>query len=74
MATDTGRVGDVTVLLYVGLPGADPIEVGSIKVPVYVLQPSGGTNIRLGTLRDIDEAVDYVRESVRTVFTKREDR
>ena len=42
------RVGEVQVIVYVGLPGKDPQAVGTMMVPVEVTQNGEHFEVRVG--------------------------
>ena len=56
-------VGTVQVILYAGLRGAEPIEVGTLSVPLTLRSASTGT-----LEMHLSEALEYVAEDVKRGF------
>lgn len=61
--SDQPSIGSIRVLLYAGLDGETPIEVGSVMIPIR-LDPMRTKGIE-GSLR---EAVEYVAADLQAVF------
>ena len=51
--------GYLTGMLTLTVPGAEPVEIGSISLPVGVITGPGGITTRL--MVDTDEAADRIR-------------
>ena len=51
--------GYLTGMLTLTFPGAEPVEIGSISLPVGVITGPGGITTRL--MVDTDEAADRIR-------------
>ena len=56
-------VGTVQVVLYAGLPGAAPTEVGTVQVPLTLKSASTGT-----IEGQLTEVLSYVAEDLKAVF------
>ena len=51
--------GYLTGMLTLTFPGAEPVEIGSVSLPVGVITGPGGITTRL--IVDTDEAADRIR-------------
>lgn len=56
-------IGTVQVILYAGLRGAEPVEVGTLSVPLTLKSASTGT-----IEAHLSEALEYVTEDLKAVF------
>jgi hypothetical protein len=61
-------VGSIEVVLYAGLRGADPIEVGTLRAPLTLKTASTGT-----IEASLTEALQYVAEDFKAVFASEDD-
>lgn len=61
--SDKTTLGNVEVVLYAGLRGATPTEVGTLRIPLTLRSVSTGT-----IEAQLSESLEYVSESLRAVF------
>lgn len=57
-------IGYIEVVIYAGLPGAKPVEAGTVRIPAYLCNLVGQKPFHLL----LDEAITYTGESLKAIF------
>jgi len=66
--SDEPVVGSLDLIVYVGMKGQDPHEIGTVHVPITLRHVSGKTTLQ----STVDEVLSYVGASMQEVFREPE--